>query len=336
MTGSSAPANSFNAASFEAEHRLNYKLYNFRRPDKFSKDHLRALQSVHENFSRQMTLKLTTFLRMPLEVDVVSVDQLTYDEFVRSMPSPMTVCIMEFVPLPGQVLLGIGHEVTSSIINRLLGGPGQSEMKPRELTDIEQSLMKRVIDKTTTSLEEAWRSMINVSANIVGMEDSYALIQVASNNEIVALITFEVNLGVRDSGLMSLCIPYPVLEGILDQLNSQQIYHQKQKDIDPNTQFKVLDKLRHADLPVRVVLGGTQISFQELLKLSVNDVIRLDQQITDDLLVCVNHQPKFYARPGTLKNHLAVAVANPVEDVEQADNYCWRVSKNLQHAAPLL
>ncbi|MEB3206675.1 MAG: flagellar motor switch protein FliM [Vampirovibrionales bacterium] len=329
-----AAVNNFNAASFEAEHRLNYKLYNFRRPDKFSKDHLRALQSIHENFSRQMTLKLTTFLRMPLEVDVVSVDQLTYDEFVRSMPSPMTVCIMEFVPLPGQILLGIGHEVTSSIINRLLGGPGQSEVKPRELTDIEQSLMKRVIDKTTSSLEEAWRSMINVSANIVGMEDSYALIQVASNNEIVALITFEVNLGTRDSGLMSLCIPYPVLESILEQLNSQQIFHQKQKDNDPNTQFKMLDKLRHADLPVRVILGGTQISFQELLKLSVNDVIQLDQQITDDLLVCVNHQPKFYARPGTLKNNLAVAVANPVDDIEKVDNYCWRVSKNLLTERP--
>ncbi|MEB3244525.1 MAG: flagellar motor switch protein FliM [Vampirovibrionales bacterium] len=307
---------------------INYKLYNFRRPDKFSKEHLRALQSVHENFSRQLTLQLTTFMRMPVDVDVVSVDQLTYDEFVRSMPSPMTVCILELNPLPGQVLLGLGHEVTSSMINRLLGGPGCAETKARELTDIEQSLLKRVIDKTCLCLEESWRSMYSINANQVGMEESYALIQVASSSEIVALMTFEVTVGGRDSGLMSLCIPYPVLECIIEQLNSQQIYHQKTELADDESRAKVLGKIRHATLPVRVFLGGTQISFSEILKLRVNDVVILEQQIKDDLLVCVNEQPKFYAKPGTLNEQLAVAVSKPVDDIELTERFRWQSNKS--------
>ena len=93
----------------------SYTLYNFRRPDKFSKDHLRALQTIHESFARQLGLILTAYLRMTVEINVMSVDQLTYDEFIRSMPSPISVSILELDPLPGQVLMGLGHEVTSRI-----------------------------------------------------------------------------------------------------------------------------------------------------------------------------------------------------------------------------
>ena len=113
------------------DHKKGYKLYNFRRPDKFSKDHLRGLQDIHREFSRQLALVLTAYLRMHLEVDVVSVDQLTYDEFMRSVPNPISIAIFELNPLPGQILLGISFEVLSSIVDRMLGGVGTVEIKPR-------------------------------------------------------------------------------------------------------------------------------------------------------------------------------------------------------------
>ena len=127
------------------EHKKGYKLYNFRRPDKFSKDHLRGLQDIHREFSRQLALVLTAYLRMHLEVDVVSVDQLTYDEFMRSVPNPISIAIFELNPMPGQILLGISFEVLSSIVDRMLGGVGNVEFKPRELTDVEENISENEI-----------------------------------------------------------------------------------------------------------------------------------------------------------------------------------------------
>jgi flagellar motor switch protein FliM len=301
--------------------KRNFKLYNFRRPDKFSKDHLRALQTIHENFARQLALVMTAYLRMTVEIDVVSVDQLTYDEFIRTMPSPMTVSILEMDPLPGQTLLGLSYEVTSGIIDRMLGGRGNAVAKPRELTDIEQSLIRRVLDRALATLEEAWRSVVNVAVNPIGMEESYALIQVASGGEIVALITFEVNLGNKDSGLMSLCLPYPVLEGVISQLSAQHIFHRQQSSTSSEHQEEVITKLSHARLPLQVLLGGTTLSVRELLSLNVGDVVRLDREAKKDMLVCVNRKPKFYARPGTLKNNLAVRIVDSVEDIEAIEGF---------------
>lgn len=126
----------------DSEHK-SYKLYNFRRPDKFSKDNLRALRDIHREFSKAISLVLSGYLRMRVEIEIVSVDQLTYEEFVRSMPSPISVGVFEFEPLSGQVLLGISFEVISCIVNRMLGGVGNIENQTRELTDIEKALAKK-------------------------------------------------------------------------------------------------------------------------------------------------------------------------------------------------
>ncbi|MEB3287183.1 MAG: flagellar motor switch protein FliM [Vampirovibrionales bacterium] len=320
--GASAPSDDNAAAGGGVIHeKRNYKLYNFRRPDKFSKDHLRALQTIHENFARQFGLVLTAYLRMTVEIDVVSVDQLTYDEFIRSMPSPMTVSILELDPLPGQVLMGLGHEVTSSVIDRMLGGPGMAEPKARELTDIEQSLIRRILDRAIVTLEEAWRSVMNINATMVGMEESYALIQVATPGEIVALVTFEVNLGNKNSGLVSFCVPYPVLEGVISQLSAQHIFHRQQSTLPAEEQDKILQKLNYAKMPLSVLLGGTTINVKDLMQLSVGDVIRLDREAKDNLLVCANHKPKFFCRPGKLKDKMAVLVVDEVKIEEAIEGF---------------
>ncbi len=301
--------------------KRGYTLYNFRRPDKFSKDHLRALQTIHENFARQLGLLLSAYLRMTVEMDVVSVDQLTYDEFIRSMPSPMSVCILEMDPLPGQVLMGLGYEVTASMIDRMLGGTGDTEAKPRELTDIEQLLIRRVIDRAAVALEEAWRSVLSINVSLVGMEESYTLIQVATPGEIVALVTFEVNLSGRDSGLISICVPFPVLETVIGQLSAQHIFHRQQNALSDDQQEIILQKLNYAKMPVQVLLGGTTVNIKELLELSAGDVIRLDRMAADHLLVCINDRPKFFARPGTLRKNLAVCITDEVQDEEAIEGF---------------
>lgn len=290
------------------DYKKGYKLYNFRRPDKFSKDHLRALQDLHREFSRQISLILTAYLRMRIEIEVVSTDQLTYDEFIRSMPSPMTIGIFELNPLPGQILLGISFEVLSCIVDRMLGGLGLSEYKQRELTDIEEALSKKVIERIVKALEGAWSNIVPVQGNVVGLDNNYQMVQVASTGEIVALITFEVQIAGKYFGLISLCFPYPVVETVLGNLSTQHIFQTKGIIATTEERQKMIDKLNTSKVDLSVLFGSTDISLEEFLDLKEGDIIKLDAKTTDDLIVKVNGEKKYFARPGTLKDKVCVKI----------------------------
>ena len=290
------------------DYKKGYKLYNFRRPDKFSKDHLRALQDLHREFSRQISLILTAYLRMRIEIEVVSTDQLTYDEFIRSMPSPMTIGIFELNPLPGQILLGVSFEVLSCIVDRMLGGLGLSEYKQRELTDIEEALSKKVIERIVKALEGAWSNIVPVQGNVVGLDNNYQMVQVASTGEIVALITFEVQIAGKYFGLISLCFPYPVVETVLGNLSTQHIFQTKGIIATTEERQKMIDKLNTSKVDLSVLFGSTDISLEEFLDLKEGDIIKLDAKTTDDLIVTVNGEKKYFARPGTLKDKVCVKI----------------------------
>ena len=304
---SSGISNSGNKNS-DDEYKKGYKLYNFRRPDKFSKEHLRALQDVHREFSRQLSLVLTAYLRMRIEIEVVSTDQLTYDEFIRSMPSPMTIGIFELNPLPGQILLGISFEILSCIVDRMLGGLGLSEYKQRELTDIEEALAKKVIERIVKNLESSWSNIIPVQGNVVGLDNNYQMVQVASTGEIVALITFEIQVAGKYFGLMSLCFPYPVLETVLANLSTQHIFQTKGIIATTEERQKMIQKLNTSNVDLSVILGTTDILLEEFLDLKEGDIIKLDTKTTDDLIVKVNGEKKYFARPGTVEENVSVKI----------------------------
>lgn len=299
-----------NGVDDSEEHKKGYKLYNFRRPDKFSKDHLRGLQDIHKEFSRQLALVLTAYLRMHLEVDVVSVDQLTYDEFMRSVPNPISIAIFELNPLPGQILLGISFEVLSSIVDRMLGGVGTVEVKPRELTDVEESLVKKMIERTTQTLADAWSHIIPVESNLIGLDNNYSGIQVATPGEIVALITLEVHISGKHYGLISLCFPYPVLENILSQLTTQHIFQAKGIIATSEERQKMIEKLDTSLVDVNVLFGQTEITMQDFLDLKEGDVLKLDNDASEDLIVRVNGERKFYARAGKIKEKICVKITD--------------------------
>ncbi len=301
--------------NFEDDRR-GYKLYNFKRPDKFSKDHLKALQDIHKEFSRQMSLLLSTYLRLTMEVEVVSVDQLTYDEFTRSLPTPVTVCVMELNPLPGQIVIVTSHEVTFSIVDRMLGGTGLGEIKPRDLTDIEESLLKKIFEKLAKTLESAWKGVFPVRSSVIGIDTNSILPQLASSSEITALTTLEIEIADRQSGLLSICFPYPVLENILGQLSTQQIFRAKGIKASPEDKDNILQKISKSFVDVDVELGHTTITVSDFIDLKEGDVIRLDNLTKDNLTIKVNKKPKFYGRPGTKKNKYAVTVVDSIKNIE--------------------
>jgi flagellar motor switch protein FliM len=213
--------------------------------------------------------------------------------------------------------MGFGHEITTSLIDRMLGGTGKSELEARELTDIEHMLLKRVFEHTYNALEDAWKSFCPIKTKLMGTEDSYGLIQVATPSEIVALVTFEVIFGQRESGLMSLCIPYPVLEGVMGNLSAQHIMHRSQTDVNPEEQDKLLNKLYYAKTPVDVVFGHVEMPVLDLLQVQVGDVLTLDNRLDDDLVIRVNNKPKFRGKPGTLGRKLAAYVLDPIENIDE-------------------
>jgi len=301
--------------NFEDDRR-GYKLYNFKRPDKFSKDHLKALQDIHKEFSRQMSLLLSTYLRLTMEVEVVSVDQLTYDEFTRSLPSPVTVCVMELNPLPGQIIIIISHEVTFSVVDRMLGGTGLGEIKPRDLTDIEESLLKKIFEKIAKTLEGAWKGVFPVMGSVVGIDTNSILPQLASASEITALTTLEIEIADRQSGLLSICFPYPVLENVLGQLSTQQIFRAKGIKASQEDKNNILHKLNNSPVEIDVELGKTNITVSDFIDLKEGDVIRLDNFTNDNLVIKVNHKPKFYGRPGTKKNKYAISIVDSIKNFE--------------------
>lgn len=298
------------------EEKKGYKLYNFRRPDKFSKDHLKVLQDIHKEFSRQLALLLSAYLRLNMEIDVVSVDQLTYEEFTRSLPNPITVCVLELNPLPGQIVMIISHEVTFCIVDRMLGGPGACDPKPRELTDIEEALTKKVFEKISKTLETAWKGIFPVRSSVVGIDSNAVLPQLASPGEITALTTLELQIADTQSGLLSICFPYPVLETVLEQLSTQQMFKSKGNATSPEDKQKILDKIGFSNFAMNVILGGTDISIADFLDLKVGDVLKLDNLISEDLVVNVNKKPKFLGKPGTKKNKMAITIMDEIDNID--------------------
>lgn len=300
----------------DSEHK-SYKLYNFRRPDKFSKDNLRALRDIHREFSKAISLVFSGYLRMRVEIEIVSVDQLTYEEFVRSMPSPISVGVFEFEPLSGQVLLGISFEVISCIVNRMLGGVGNIENQTRELTDIEKALAKKVINIIIKSLEDSWNTIIPVTGKFISLDDNYQSIQVATAGEIVALLTFEVQISGKHFGLFSLCFPYPVLETVLGHLSTQHIFQTKGLVASNDERLKMISKINTSNVDLRVQFGQCSITLDDFLQLSEGDIIKLDNKVQDDLIVKVNGEKKFFARPGTLKDKICVKITDVYDEMHE-------------------
>ncbi len=307
---------SFDDDFTDSEHK-SYKLYNFRRPDKFSKDNLKALRDIHREFSKAISLILSGYLRMRVEIEIVSVDQLTYEEFVRSMPSPTSVGVFEFEPLSGQILLGISFEVVSCIVNRMLGGVGTIDAQSRELTDIEKALAKKIINIIIKSLEDSWNAIIPVTGKFISLDDNYQSIQVATAGEIVALLTFEVQISGKHFGLFSICFPYPVLETVLGHLSTQHIFQTKGLVASNDERLKMISKINTSNVDVRVQFGQCNITLDDFLQLSEGDIIKLDNKVSDDLIVKVNGEKKFFARPGTLKDKICVKITDVYDEMHE-------------------
>lgn len=291
-----------------AEAGKGVKTYDFKHPDRFSKDQTRSLQMLHEHFARLFSTSLSTYLRTITEVKLVSVDQLSYDEFIRSIPNPTCINLFEMTPLEGNALLEISPSLSFSIIDRLMGGKGQAFHKNRELTEIEKSILLRVIDRIFDSLQEAWSSVVDLSVQLKATEVNPQLfLQLYLPTEMVILMTLEAHVG-ESSGTFCVCIPYVVLEPIAGRLSSRSWFSGKSSSNLDATRAVMETHLNKFNLVLTAFLGGATLKVNDLLTLERGDVVALNRRKDEEIEVEVAGKPMFLARPGTHRKHRAFKI----------------------------
>ena len=306
-----------NAENIKQEQKQKkIKLYDFKRPDKFSKDQIRTLYMLHENFARLLNTYLSAHLRTMVQVSVASVDQLTYEEFIRSMPNPSVISIFEMRPLSGNALMEINPSIVFSIIDRLFGGVGRPPAKPRELTDIEQSIVARLVNKALESLSEAWRQVVNIEPRLEVIESNPQFTQIVPPNDMVVIITLQTRIA-QTEGFINLCIPYLVLEPIMPKLTTSFWVASSIARAGSKTNVTQMQKkLERTLVPLMVELGKINVTVGEMLDLTVGDVIRLDSKVNEELPIIIGQHQKFKCKPGSSNNRIAVQITQVVPEEE--------------------
>ena len=295
------------------------KIYDFKRPDKFSKDQIRTVSIMHETFARLTTTALSAQLRSLANVHVASVDQLTYEEFIRSIPNPTTLAIIDMDPLKGSAILEIDPAITFSIIDRLFGGQGEGAKFSRDLTDIEQAVMEGIIVRILGNLRESWSTVIDLRPRLGGIETNPQFAGIVPPSEMVVLVTLETKVG-EVEGMMNLCIPYLTIEPIISKLSAQYWYSSVRRGTTPENLNILRERLATVAINVIAEIGNMDIRVRDVLALRQGDIIRLDSvRVSDPMLLKVGDRRKFTCRPGVLGNKMAVQVIRKLEDIDQAD-----------------
>lgn len=295
--------------------RPSVQVYDFRRPERVTKDQIRALLSIHEVFARNLGATLSGFLRTLIDVRVVGVEQLTYNEFIQSLPNPTCFMILEAPPLEGQMCLELSPLIVFPIIDRLLGGSSTNLFIPqRPLTSIEWRLITRIIDRALEHLSEVWRNLVDAQFNCSETESNPQLVHIVAPSEIVVFVTFEIKLG-QSAGTMSLCIPFNTIESVLSHLTTQSWFY-KPKPATENHLRRLTRNLVKSAVQARVYLGRSRIRLSELRNLQIGDVLPLEKRSSHPLIMQVEGRNKFAGSPGQCRGYRALRIQRTAEPDE--------------------
>jgi len=287
--------------------------YDFKRPERVSKDQMRALETLHEGFSRNFGAALSGFLRTITEVKVANIEQMTFSEFTHSLPNPTCFNLLSCQPLEGNMCLEISPLIIYPIIDRLLGGSNADLFIPqRPLTAIELRLVGKIVDRARTALTEAWENVCKLEFELEESESNPVLVQIVAPNEVVVVVGFEMKMSGR-AGTMSLCVPYAVIESVIDKLSSQSWAAYRKSQNDGKLRRRLEDRLSEARLDVQTVLAETTIKLSDLLNLQPGDVVLTEKPASAPLSLNVEGQRKFIGHLGQYRGNRAFKVTRPIQ-----------------------
>lgn len=286
--------------------------YDFKRPERVSKDQMRALETLHEAFSRSFGALLSGFLRTIMEVKVATIEQMTFSEFTHSLPNPTCFSLIDCAPLEGTMCLEISPLIIYPVIDRLLGGSNADLFIPqRPLTAIEMRLVGKILDRAVSSLTEAWLNVKEIDFKVTETESNPVLVQIVPPNEVVVVVGFELKMGGR-AGTMSLCIPYNVIEPLIEKLSNQTWAAYKRNSRDAKMRTRLAGHLDGAKLDVSTILADTTIKLSDLMNLEVGDLILTEKPANAPLSLEFEGKRKFIGQLGQYKGNRVFRVDRPL------------------------
>ncbi|SFD87754.1 flagellar motor switch protein FliM [Bacillus sp. OV194] len=297
------------------EKEQKVRTYDFKRALRFSKDQIRSITRVHENFARLLTTYFSAQLRTYVQISVASVDQLPYEEFIRSIPRMTILNIFEAHPLEGRLLVEVNPNIAYSMLDRLMGGYGASMNKVDSLTEIETKIISQLFERALANYKEAWNNVMEIEPVVLDFEVNPQFLQMVSPNETVVVISLTTTIG-ETSGMMNVCLPHVVLEPIIPKLSVHYWMQNNQKASMPEEAALIEQKIRQTPLPMVVELGSANMKVEEFLQLDSGDIIQLNKGIHEPLDVFVENNKKFLAQPGKSKNRMAVQIIEQLEGEE--------------------
>ena len=283
------------------------KEYDFARPSKFSKEHLRTMEMIFEHYGRLLSTNLPVYLRKNVQVEVVNSEAVTYSEFSNALSNPVLLGIVNFAPLKGNIILEMASNLGYAIVDRMLGGRGDPMDKVREFSEIELLIIERIMIVCVNLLREPWENVADIHPRLERIETNSQYAQIISPSEMIAIVTINLKIG-EVEGLMNVCLPYLTLEDVIDKLNTK-YWFSTMKEKDSNSYEAAIENIiDNALIPMKAVLGTSKINVQDFVNLQLGDVIRLDRKVDDELEVYVGNIKKFKALPGYSDNKYAVRV----------------------------
>ncbi|QPA32058.1 flagellar motor switch protein FliM [Thermaerobacillus caldiproteolyticus] len=295
------------------------KVYDFKRALRFSKDQIRSLTRIHENFARLLTTFFSAQLRTYVQISVATADQIPYEEFIRSIPKMTVLNVFEVPPLDGHILMEVNPNVAYAMLDRVMGGRGSSFNKVDNLTEIEMRIMSNLFEKAFHNLRDAWESIAEIDPILAEFEVNPQFLQMVSPNDTVVVISLNTQIA-ETSGMINICIPHVVLEPIIPRLSVHYWMQTQKKERAPEETEALEKRIKLAKLPIIAELGTATITIQEFLQLDVGDVIQLDQSIQQPLIVKIGDIPKFVGQPGKMNKRLAVQILDKLKGGEDNDD----------------
>ena len=304
-----------NADEITKKDEAQVKNYDFARPAKFSKENLRTLEFIYEHYGRLLSTNLPVYFRKNVQVEVVSSETVVFSEFSNALLNPVILGVVNFSPLPGSIIIDLASNLGFAIIDRMLGGQGAPLKKGRDFSDIELTIIEKILVLCMQLMKDPWKNVVEINPFLERIETNPQFAQIISPTDMIAIITLNIKVGDVE-GLMNVCLPFFTLENVIDKLNTKSWFSSIQESTDENYEQYVETMLKKVDVPLKVQLGKNQITVNDFMNLQCGDIIRLDTKTDSDLEVFVGNIKKFTALPGTNKDKYAVRVTSVIREEE--------------------
>lgn len=289
------------------------KNYDFSRPSKFSKEHLRTLEIIFEHYGRLLSTNLPVYLRKNVQIEIINSEAVAYSEFSNSLSNPVLLGIIEFAPLDGNIVIELADNLGYAIIDRMLGGGGAALEKARDFSEIELIIIERIFNICTNLLIEPWSNVIKLEPRLIRIETNSQFAQIIAPSEMASIVTMNIKIG-NVEGMMNVCLPYVCLESVIDKLNTKYWYSTMQ--VKDNAQYQDLIEvaIAKASIPIKAILGKSTISVNDFLGLQRGDIIKLNTKVDDELNIFVGNINKFTALPGASADSYAVKISSIIRE----------------------